>query len=243
MSNSAAAALEAAERRFAATLQKHLENGVVFISRDVYIDPEVVIAPGAQILPGTILRGNTVIGAGCVVGPNSLLENTTLGAGSTFNASQAYNSKLGEGSRVGPFAHIRAGTVTDQGVHLGAFVETKNSQIGEGTAVSHLTYVGDSDVGEYCNFGCGTVTSNYDGEGKHRCQIGNYAFLGCNTNLIAPVKVGDFSYTAAGSTITGEVPQGALAIARSRQQNKEGWAAKKLGAYVAKKKKLKDETK
>ena len=157
--------------------------------------------------------------------------------------SQVYDSHLGKGTRVGPYAHLRPDTVTGSNVHLGAFVETKNSNIGEGTSASHLTYVGDADVGEYCNFGCGTVTSNYDGEGKHRCEIGNYAFIGCNTNLIAPVKVGDFSYTAAGSTITGEVPQGALAIARSRQENKDGWATRKLGAYVAKKKQLKDESK
>ena len=240
MPSTAMQALEASERQFAETLNKHLENGVIFISRNVYIDPEVVIAPGAQILPGTILRGKTEIGAGCVVGPNALVEDCVLEEGCTFNASQAYSCRIGKGSRVGPFAHLRPDTVTGANVHLGAFVETKNSNIGEGTSVSHLTYVGDSDVGEYCNFGCGTATSNYDGEAKHRCKIGDYAFIGCNTNLIAPVEVGDFSYTAAGSTITGTVPEGALAIARSRQQNKEGWAANKLAAYMAKKKKLKE---
>ena len=243
MSESALSALEQQEQTFRETLLRHLENGVQFLSRDVYIDPQVIIAPGAQILPGTILRGSTVIGAGCVVGPWTLLENVVLDEGCTVNASQCYDSHLGRGTRVGPYAHIRPDTVTGPGVHLGAFVETKNSGLGEGTSVSHLTYVGDSDVGEYCNFGCGTVTSNYDGEAKHRCRIGDYAFIGCNTNLIAPVTVGDFSYTAAGSTITGEVPAGALAIARSRQQNKDGWAAKKLGAYLAKKKKLKEENK
>lgn len=243
MPNTAQMELEARERQFSQTLQKHLENGVVFFSREVYIDPEVVIAPGAQILPGTILRGKTVIGADCVVGPYSLLEDTVLEDGCQVNASQVYSSTLGRGTRVGPFAHLRPDTQTGPQVHLGAFVETKNSQIGHGTTVSHLTYVGDSDVGEYCNFGCGTVTSNYDGEEKHRCRIGNYAFIGCNTNLIAPVTLGDECYTAAGSTITGEVPAGALAVARSRQQNKEGWARKKLAAYVAKKRKLKSEGK
>lgn len=238
--NSAAAAFAAAEKQYAETFEKHLAAGVRFISRQVYIDPEVVIAPGALILPGCILRGKTVIGPGCTVGPNSLLENTTLGANSTFNASQAYDSQLGEENRIGPFTHIRPATVTAKGVHLGAYVETKNSAIAEGSTVSHLTYIGDSDVGEYCNFGCGTVTSNYDGESKYRCTIGNYAFIGCNTNLIAPVTLGDGCYTAAGSTITGEVPAGALAVARSRQQNKPGWAAKKLAAYIAKKKKLKE---
>ena len=107
----------------------------------------------------------------------------------------------------------------------------------DGTTVSHLTYIGDSDVGKGCNFGCGTVTSNYDGQGKYRCTIGDYAFIGCNTNLIAPVKVGDGAYTAAGSTITGDVPAGALGIARERQSNKEGWAEPRLAAYVKKQQK------
>ena len=239
MQTDAAAAFAAAQAQFKATFEKHLANGVNFLSDQVWIDPEVTIAPGATILPGCILRGNTRIGPGCVVGPNSLLENTELGEGSSFNASQAYDSRLGANNKIGPFTHVRPGTVTGPGVHLGAYVETKNSQIGQGTTVSHLTYIGDSDVGEYCNFGCGTVTSNYDGEAKHRCKIGDFVFLGCNTNLIAPVTVGDGAYTAAGRTITGEVPAGALAIARSRQTNKDGWAERKLGAYIAKKKKLK----
>ncbi len=239
MPTDAAAAFAAAQAQYKQTFEKHLANGVRFVSDQVWIDPEVVIAPGATILPGCILRGHTTIGAGCVVGPNSLLENTELGEGSTFNASQAYDSRLGANNKIGPYTHIRPDTVTAAGVHLGAYVETKNSHIGQGTTVSHLTYIGDSDVGEYCNFGCGTVTSNYDGEAKYRCKIGDFVFLGCNTNLIAPVTVGDGAYTAAGSTITGEVPAGALAIARSRQTNKDGWAEKKLGAYIAKKKKLK----
>ncbi len=241
MEQNAAAALQAAEEQYKAVFEKHLAAGVRFISRDVYIDPEVEIAPGATILPGTILRGKTVIGPDCVIGPHSLLENTVVGVGSTVNASQVYDSRLGEKSAVGPFAHIRVGTITAKGVHLGAFVETKNSNFGEGCAVSHLTYLGDSDVGEYCNFGCGTVTCNYDGVGKYRTEIGDYVFIGCNTNLVAPVKVGDGAYTAAGSTITGEVPAGALAVARSRQKNIEGYAAKKLTPYIAKKKKKKEE--
>ena len=213
MQTDAAAAFAAAQAQYKQTFEKHLANGVNFMSDQVWIDPEVEIAPGATILPGCILRGNTKIGAGCVVGPNSLLENTELGEGSTFNASQAYDSRLGAGNKIGPYTHIRPNTVTGPGVHLGAYVETKNSGLGQGTTVSHLTYIGDSDVGEYCNFGCGTVTSNYDG----------------------------IPAAAAGSTITGEVPAGALAIARSRQTNKDGWAEKKLGAYIAKKKKLKEQ--
>lgn len=238
MSMSSVEAFAAAQAKYAQTFETHLENGVNFISRDVYIEPGVVIAPGATILPGTILRGATVIEAGCVVGPNSLLENTTLGEGSTFNASQAYDSQLGPHSKIGPFTHIRAGTVTGYGVHLGAYVETKNSTMDDGTTVSHLTYIGDSDVGKGCNFGCGTVTSNYDGQGKYRCTIGDYAFIGCNTNLVAPVTVGDHAFTAAGSTIGHDVPAGALSIERAKQTEIDSWGENKLQKYIAKKQKL-----
>jgi len=233
----------AAKAAFAQTFEKHLENGVEFISDSVFIDPEVQIAPGAVILPGCILRGNTVIGAGCVIGPNTLLENTVVGDGSTVNASQCYDSRLGSNNKIGPFTHVRAGTVTGEGVHLGAYVETKNADFAEGNTVSHLTYIGDADVGKYCNFGCGTVTCNYDGEGKYRTEIGDYAFIGCNTNLVAPVKVGSRAFTAAGSTIGRDVPDGALAIERAKQAEVEGWGARKLEKYVEKKEKLEREKK
>ena len=228
----------AAERRYAETFEKHLDNGVEFTSRDVYIDPEVEIASGAVILPGCILKGSTKIAAGCVIGPNTLLENTTVGAGSTVNASQCYDSTLGENNKIGPFTHVRPGTVTAEGVHLGAYVETKNANFAEGNTVSHLTYIGDADVGKYCNFGCGTVTCNYDGEGKYRTTIGDYAFIGCNTNLVAPVRVGDHAYTAAGSTVSKDVPDGALGIERGKQTFLLGWGEKKLAKYIAKKQKL-----
>ena len=232
--------LEAREKQFRETFEKHLNNGVEFCSRDVYIDPEVIIAPGAVILPGCTLKGNTVIEEGCVVGPHSLLQNTHLGKNTTFNQSQAYDSDLGENNKIGPFTHVRAGTVTGEGVHLGAYVETKNVNFAQGNTVSHLTYIGDADVGKYCNFGCGTVTCNYDGEGKYRTVIGDYAFIGCNTNLVAPVKVGDHAYTAAGSTIGKDVPDGALGIERAKQTAIPGWGEKKLAAYIEKKKKLEE---
>ncbi len=231
----------AAQKRYAETFQKHLENGVEFLSDAVYIDPEVEIAPGAVILPGCILRGHTSVAAGCVIGPNTLLEDTAVGEDSTVNASQCYRSTLGKNNRIGPFTHVREGTVTAEGVHLGAYVETKNAHFAKGNTVSHLTYIGDAEVGKYCNFGCGTVTCNYDGEGKYRTVIGDYAFIGCNTNLVAPVTVGDGAFTAAGSTIGQDVPAGALAIERGKQHNIEGWAEKKLQKYVAKKKKLEQE--
>lgn len=213
----------AAKAAFEETFEKHLQNGVEFISDQVFIDPEVEIAPGAVILPGCILRGKTVIGANCVIGPNTLLENTIVEAGSTVNASQCYDSHLGPNNKIGPFTHVRTGTVTDEGVHLGAYVETKNANFAEGNTVSHLTYIGDADVGKYCNFGCGTVTCNYDGKNKSRCTIGNGAFIGCNTNLIAPVEVGEKAYIAAGSTITDNIPDDSLAVARARQVIKENW--------------------
>ncbi len=191
--------------------------------------------------PAPSCAAETVIGAGCVIGPNTLIEDSTVDEGTTVNASQVYGSHIGPHNNIGPFTHVRVNTVTDYGVHLGAYVETKNSNFARGNTVSHLTYIGDSDVGKYCNFGCGTVTCNYDGKDKFRTQIGDYCFIGCNTNLVAPVKVGDGAYTAAGSTITKDVPAQALGIARERQTNLEGWAEPKMEAYIAKKKKLEDE--
>ena len=170
----ALAQLDAAEAAREDILVQHIANGVVIDSRTVQIDPEVVIAPGAVILAGTILRGKTVIGAGCVIGPNTLIEDSTVDEGTTVNASQIYGSHIGPHNNIGPFTHVRVNTVTDYGVHLGAYVETKNSNFARGNTVSHLTYIGDSDVGKYCNFGCGTVTCNYDGKDKFRTQIGDY---------------------------------------------------------------------
>ena len=236
ISNEALAAartkLDAAESRRENILLFHIANGVNIESRTVQIDEGVVIAPGATILAGTILRGKTVIGAGCVIGPNSLIEDSTVDEGTTVNASQIYGSHIGPHNNIGPFTHVRVNTVTDYGVHLGAYVETKNSNFARGNTVSHLTYIGDSDVGKYCNFGCGTVTCNYDGEGKFHTTIGDYAFIGCNTNLISPVNVGAGSYIAAGSTVTIDVPEDALVIARAREVVKAGWAK---GRYLVKK--------
>jgi len=215
---------ELAQQRYAATFERHLDNGVNFISDNVFIEPEVIIAPGATILPGCILRGQTVIGPDCVIGPNTLLEDTVVDAGSTINASQCYESHIGPNNKIGPFTHVRVGTKTAEGCHLGAYVETKNADFAEGNTVSHLTYIGDSDVGKNINFGCGTVTVNYDRVKKSRTVIDDNAFIGCNTNLIAPVHVGEGAYIAAGSTVTDDVPPAALAIARARQQNKRDWA-------------------
>ena len=213
----------------------HEANGVEFFtSHGIVIDPEVKIGRGTQILPGTILRGNTVIGENCVIGPNSMLTDCTVGNGVVFNASQASQSVVEDDAKIGPFTQLRPDSHICKKVKIGDFVEVKNSTIGEGTSISHLTYVGDSDVGRHVNFGCGVVTVNYDGTSKNRTTIGDYAFIGCNTNLVAPVKIGDGAYTAAGSTVTKDVPGGDLAIARARQENKAEWAKEKLAKYIEK---------
>ena len=209
-------------------LQKHLENGVVILdTSNTYIDPRVKIGAGTVLLPGTILRGNTVIGHGCTVGPNAMVRDCTVGDETEINASQCNESRIGSHTTVGPFAYLRPNSTVGDHVRVGDFVEIKNSVIGDGTKISHLTYVGDSDVGERVNFGCGTVTTNYDGFKKYRCTIGDDVFIGCNTNLIAPVTAGRGSYIAAGSTITDDVPADALALARAKQIVKEQWAARR----------------
>lgn len=203
---------------------RHTAQGVRFLDLDTaYIDPTVEIGAGTLILPGTILRGNTVIGENCEIGPNSMIRDCEIGHDTVVNASQLNESTVGSHTSVGPFAYLRPNSHVGDEVKVGDFVEVKNSTIGDGTKISHLTYVGDSDVGKQVNFGCGTVTVNYDGNRKYRTTIGDHCFLGCNTNLVAPVTVGDGAFTAAGTTVTGQVPAGALAIGRARQENKEGW--------------------
>ena len=217
---------------------KHLQNGVHFVSRyGVIIGPDVEIAPGAEIMPGSILYGRTKIGKGSVIGPNTIIRNSVVGENTSLNACQVYEAEIGNGVKAGPFIHIRPDSKIGDSVSIGDFVEIKNSSIGEGTAVAHMTYIGDSDVGRFCNFGCGIVTVNYDGEKKSRTTVKDFAFLGCNTNIISPVTIGEMAYTAAGTTITKDVPDGALALDRGELIFKEGWAEKKLAGYVEKKKK------
>lgn len=208
-------------------IEHQLDCGVNIPCFDgVMISPNIKIGEGTLILPGTILRGNVTIGKNCTVGPNTLLHNTTVGDDAYLNSVQSFDARIMSGVNIGPFVHIRPNSVIGEKVHLGNFVEVKNSNIDTGTKVSHLTYVGDSDVGKRVNFGCGTVTVNYTGKAKFRTTIGDDAFIGCNTNLVAPVTVGDGAYTAAGSTITEDVPGDSLGIARARQVNKIGWCLK-----------------
>jgi len=194
---------------------------------NAYIGPQVKVGTGSSILPGSILRGKTVIGKNCEIGPNALIRDCLIGDRVTVNTSQLYESSVGDGTTVGPFAYVRPNTHVGREVRVGDFVELKNSTIGDGTKISHLTYVGDTDAGKRINFGCGTVTVNYDGTKKFRTSIGDNAFIGCNTNLVAPVHVGEGAYTAAGSTITDDVPPQSLAIARDRQSVKRNWVLKR----------------
>ena len=213
----------------------HQSTGVKVMDIDAtYIDPRVTIGRGTVLLPGTILRGNTVIGEDCEIGPNAMITDCEIGDGCVVNASQVYESELGRDVHVGPFAHIRPHCRVGDGCKVGAYVEIKNAVFGPGTKMSHLTYVGDADVGAGVNFGCGTITSNYDGFRKHRTVIGDNAFIGCNTNLVPPVTVGAGAYVAAGATITKDVEPDALAISRPRQENKPGWAKTRRELYKKK---------
>lgn len=203
----------------------HMTEGVTMINPSAaYIEADVKIGRDTIIGANVELKGNTVIGEGCEIGQGSRLENAVLGNNVTVMSSVILDSEIGDGTNVGPFAYVRPNCKVGESVKVGDFVEIKNTNIDDGTKISHLTYIGDSDVGKNVNFGCGTVTCNYDGTKKYRSQIGDNVFVGCNTNLVSPVKVGDRSYIAAGSTITEDIPEGSLSIARSHQTNKEGWA-------------------
>ena len=208
--------------------EKHMANGVTLVDpSNTYIEADVVIGKDTIIEPGCMLQGNTVIGENCRIGYNSKLTNMTIKDHVDIEVSVLTDSFVDEGTHVGPFAYVRPNSHIGKNIKVGDFVEIKNANIGDGTKISHLTYIGDADVGEGVNFGCGTVVVNYDGEKKHRSTIGNHAFIGCNTNLVSPVVVEDNAYTAAGSTITRNVPENSLAIARAKQENKENWVLKK----------------
>ena len=210
----------------AAKRQALLQAGVEMLDPSaVYVEEGVTVGEGTLLLPGTILRGNTVVGKNCTLGPNTMLSGCTVGDGVTINASQCEESEIERDCQIGPYTHIRPHCLVGEGSKIGAFVQLKNCNLGRGTKMAHLTYVGDSDVGEGCNFGCGTVTCNYDGFQKFRTTIGDHVFVGCNTNLVPPVTVGDGAYIAAATTVTQDVPADAMVIGRARQQVKEGWAA------------------
>lgn len=204
--------------------RKHMDNGVIIIDpKNTYIECDVTIGQDTVIYPGNVIEGSTAIGENCLLYSNNRITNSTIGDDVTIENSVVLNSAVGDNTTVGPFAYIRPETTIGNNARIGDFVEIKKSTIGNGTKVSHLTYIGDAEVGEKCNFGCGTVVVNYDGKAKYKTTIGNNVFIGCNTNLVSPVEVEDNTYIAAGSTITEKVPEGSLAIARARQINKENW--------------------
>ncbi|WLR41924.1 bifunctional UDP-N-acetylglucosamine diphosphorylase/glucosamine-1-phosphate N-acetyltransferase GlmU [Bacillus carboniphilus] len=201
--------------------RKHMKNGVTIIDpNQTYISDSVEVGKDTVIYPGTIIKGQTSIGEGCQVGPNSEIANSTIGNGTVIKQSVVHESEIKDQAVIGPFAHIRPSSFIDKNVKIGNFVEVKKSDIGSDSKVSHLSYIGDAEVGTNVNIGCGTITVNYDGKAKHLTKIEDDAFIGCNSNLIAPVKIGNKSTVAAGSTITEDVPANSLSIARSRQMNK-----------------------
>lgn len=209
-------------------IELYKQNGVTFIDEsNVYIDCDVKIGKGTVIEPNVRITGSTVIGENVQIGFCSDIADCIIENSVTVKHSVLTKSHIGEGTVIGPFAYIRPDCNVGKNVKIGDFVEIKNSSIGDGTKLAHLTYVGDADVGSNINFGCGTVVVNYDGKSKHRTVIEDNAFIGCNTNLVSPVRVGKNAYTAAGSTITDDVPENSLAIAREKQTNKEDWVLKK----------------
>lgn len=207
--------------------EQHMRNGVSIIDPDhTYIHPNVKIEADAVIHPGSIIKGESIIKTDAEIGPHSEITNSYIGEETTIKQSVAADSKIGNRVNIGPYAHIRPQSVISDQAKVGNFVEVKKTKLGKGSKVSHLSYMGDADVGSNVNVGCGTITVNYDGKNKYLTTIEDDAFIGCNSNLIAPVTVGQGSYVAAGSTITKNVPQDALAVARARQSNKEGYAAR-----------------
>jgi len=194
-------------------------------------DEEIEIGADALIEPGVRLRGRTRIGARCRIGQGSILADATLADDVTVRPyTLVEEATVGAGSILGPFARLRPGSVLAEGVHVGNFVETKKTRLGRGSKANHLTYLGDAVIGEGVNVGAGTITCNYDGEKKHETRIGDGAFIGSDSILVAPIQIGAGAYVAAGSTLTKPVPDGALALGRARQENKEGWAERMKAA-------------
>ena len=206
----------------------HMRAGVTIEDPDsTWVDADVELDPDVTLLPGTSLRGATAVGSGSVVGPMTTLIDSRLGRGVTVPHSYLVECAVGDGASVGPFAYLRPGAALGEGSKAGTFVEIKNSEIGDGAKVPHLSYIGDADVGAGANLGAGTITANYDGFRKHRTKVGEGVRTGVDTALIAPVEVGDGAYTGAGSVITDDVPAGALGIARAKQSNVDGYAQNK----------------
>ena len=205
--------------------EAHMRAGVTLIDpAQTYISPESEIGADTVLYPGVILEGACRIGSGCTLYQGSRLTDSEVKDGATVENSVLQSAVVGRQSKVGPYAYLRPGTVIGDGCRVGDFVELKNALVGNGTKISHLTYVGDAELGEEINIGCGVVFVNYNGKQKFKTKVGDRAFIGCNTNLISPVNVGEGAYIAAGATVTKDIPADALCIARAREVIKPGWA-------------------
>ena len=216
-------------------LEEHMRNGVTVIDpSSTWIDAEVELAPDVTLQPGTTLRGRTTVGAESVIGPMTTLLDARIGERVTIPHSYLTECEVGDGAAIGPFAYLRPDARLGDGSKAGAFVEIKNSEIGVGAKVPHLSYVGDADIGARANLGAGSITANYDGFRKHRTKVGEDAKVGVDTSLVAPVEVGPGAYTGAGSVITDDVPAGALGITRAEQENVDGFAERKAEQAKAK---------
>ncbi|MFI8827645.1 bifunctional UDP-N-acetylglucosamine diphosphorylase/glucosamine-1-phosphate N-acetyltransferase GlmU [Streptomyces sp. NPDC053431] len=215
-------------------LERAMLAGVTVVDpASTFVDVTVTFEPDVTVLPNTLLLGVTHVAEDAVVGPNSRLQDTSVGRGARVDNTVADSAVVGEGASVGPYAYLRPGTVLGAGSKAGTYVEMKNAQIGEGTKVPHLSYVGDATIGEYTNIGAASVFVNYDGEAKHHTTVGSHCKTGSDNMFVAPVTIGDGAYTAAGSVITKDVPAGALAVARGQQRNIEGWVARKRPGSAA----------
>ncbi|MDL2259199.1 hypothetical protein LJC42_08670 [Eubacteriales bacterium OttesenSCG-928-K08] len=222
------AALSACARELRREINiRHMFAGVTMIDPDnTYIDDTVRIGRDCTIYPGVVLEGETVLGEDCVLYPSCRLSNSRFGSGMLAQGVVANDAVVGDNVTLGPYVHLRPNTNIADNCKIGNYIEVKNSNVGEGTKLPHLSYIGDADFGRRVNVGCGSVCVNYDGQKKHRTTIGDDAFIGCNTSLVAPVSVGEGAYTAAGSVITQDVPPNSLALGRARQVNKPGYVEK-----------------
>ncbi|WAW15039.1 bifunctional UDP-N-acetylglucosamine diphosphorylase/glucosamine-1-phosphate N-acetyltransferase GlmU [Peptostreptococcus equinus] len=208
--------------------EMHMTNGVTIIDTDsTYIDADVEIGNDTIILPGCMLTKGTKIGTNCKIGPYTCIENSVVGDGTSVKKSELIDAKVGMDTNVGPYAYLRPKSDIGDNCKIGDFVEVKNTQFGDGSKASHLSYIGDAEVGKNVNIGCGVVFVNYDGKNKFKSIVKDNAFVGSNANLVAPVTIEEDAFIATGSTITDDIPVGALAVARQRQVVKEGWVAKK----------------
>lgn len=207
--------------------ERHMRNGVTLIDPEqTYISDDAEIGSDTVIYPGTVILGNTKIGEENTIGPQSEIKDSVVGNGNTIRQSVIHDSEVGNETAIGPFAHIRPKSVLENNVKIGNFVEIKKSVMSTGSKASHLSYIGDAEIGKDVNLGCGSITVNYDGKNKFLTKVEDGAFIGCNSNLVAPVTVGKNAYVAAGSTITNDVPAESLSIARSRQTVKENYVQK-----------------